>query len=160
MPAKKHKKVSEIMVAKVITFKVTDTLEAVAERFVKNGISGAPVINDKNEVIGIVSEKDLLRVLRASATKMDMVFPSAHDMGVYFQKSVDFSKMDHAFEKLGKLTVSEIMKSEVITLAPEDDVLKAGRTLIENKVNHIPIVKDKKLVGIVAREDIIRGLVE
>jgi CBS domain-containing protein len=159
MPAKKYKKVSEIMIAKVITFKTDDTLETVAEKFVKNKISGAPVINDKNEVIGIVSENDLLKALRASATKMDMVFPSAHNPGVYFEKSVDFTKIDKAFEKLGKLTVSEIMNAEVITLEPDDDLMKAGKTLIEKDVNHIPIVKDKKLVGIVAREDIIRGFV-
>jgi len=159
MPAKKSKKISEIMIVKVITFSIEDTLETVAEKFVKNGISGAPVINDKSEVIGIVSENDLLKALRACATKMDMIFPSAHNLGVYFEKSVDFSKIDKTFEKLGKLTVNEIMKTNVITLTPDDDVMKAGKTLLEKGVNHIPILKDKKLVGIVAREDIIRGLV-
>lgn len=160
MARKASKTVGDIMVTEVVILRPEDSLEDVVTRFIEKKISSAPVINENNEVVGIVSEYDLLKSLKDKSVRMSMVYPSVHSLGVAFQRDLDFGEIVKAFEKLRVIQVKEVMNAEVTTLNPKDSVKKAGATLLEKKVTHIPIVKNRKLVGIVAREDIIRGLVD
>lgn len=127
----------DIMISKVITVNVNDSLTVVEEKFRKNKIRHIPVV-DKGQVEGIISERDLLR---CDATRKT-------EEGFLFDK-----------EKLEQLILKYIMIHDPVTLGPEDSVMKAVDIMAVEKFGCIPIVDaEKKLVGIVSQIDILKLL--
>lgn len=92
-------------------------------------ISGAPVVDRKGELIGVLSKKDCLRAaLHAS----------------YHQE-------------LGG-TVSEYMSTSVETLNAEMDIMQAAERFVDSHYRRFPVIRDGRLVGQISRADILRAL--
>ncbi len=92
-------------------------------------ISGLPVVDDENNLIGIITEKDMLRLLFSDSIK-------AADV------------------------VSNYMTKEVTTFSPDEAALIIGNFLLLNSYRRVPIVEDGKIVGIIARREIISLILE
>ncbi|MFQ6009559.1 MAG: CBS domain-containing protein [Candidatus Aenigmatarchaeota archaeon] len=150
--------VRKVMRRKVITVKEEDTLHDVLKKFVKHNISGMPVVRDK-KVVGIVTESDVIRAI-------DAFLPKIHyDTATGFAVILSALKHGSCFEaarkdiiRTGKLKVKDFMKKKVITIRADDDLGTAARIMTRHKVKRLPVVKNKKLVGIIARADLIRAL--
>lgn len=152
--------VKEIMVEKVITFKPEDTLKEVVQKFSKNNISGAPVVDEENKVIGIISEADIFRTLRRNLSEFRMVhmFPEIEMIGLSFEEIPSDKKTEEIFEELSEILVSDMMKTGVKTVGPEDQIKAVIDIVSSGKINRVPVVSNGKLVGIVTRGDIIKGM--
>ena len=151
--------VEDIMVKEIITIKPDETIKEVAEKLAENNISGAPVVRN-NTLVGIISESDILEHIRKTCINLDMVFipTPLTKMGIIDFREVKGKNMEEAFIDAGKTKVSDIMKTDLITVTPEEFVKNAATLMVGKKINRLPVVKDEKLVGIVTRGDIIKGV--
>lgn len=73
---------------------------------------------------------------------------------------IDILKAINDGKELSRITASDIMSREVVTVNPETSITEMIKIMEEFQIIRIPVVKDEKLVGVVSRGDIIRNLVE
>lgn len=156
----KMNKIKDIMKTDVITLKPDNTLKEAVVKFAENDIHGAPVVDEDNKIIGILTEKDILSELKTKTTKLSLVFPSSHALGMTFQESITENEVRKAFQDVGNTPVSEVMNANVITTGPEDLIAEIAVKMVNKNVHRLPVVQDGELVGFVTRADIIKGLAE
>ena len=151
--------VEDIMVKDIIKVKPDDTVKEVALKFAENNISGAPVVeNDK--LVGVISESDILEHIKKACKKFDMVFDPTPltKLGIIDFREEKSKNMEETYKTAGKTLVSDVMKTDLITTTPQEFVKNAATLMVGKKINRLPVVKDDKLVGILTRGDIIKGV--
>ena len=141
-------KVSEIMKTDVYSVKPDDPLTKVASIICGKKVSGVSVVNDDGELVGIISEKDLLRAM----------YPSYEEFHEYPIHQMDFEKMEERYEDISKKKVEECMTKNVITVPPDTPILKLASLMIRQRIRRVPIVDGGKLVGIVSQGDIHQAI--
>ncbi len=144
-------KAKDIMVREVITVKRDQTVEDVIKLLMERNISGLPVVDDENHVVGIVTEGDL--IYRSKELKLPSYFTILD--GYIFLESP--KGMEDQIRKMVGYRVEDIMTVKVITLDEDDSIEKAASIMTDKKVNRLPVLKDGKLVGIISRRDIIKS---
>jgi CBS domain-containing protein len=153
-------KIKDVMNTNVITCKPDDPLSILSKLLKENHISGMPVV-EKGNVVGIVSETDLLRLFEVPQFSGGLWLPSPFEViEVPIRNLVRFEEFKKAFEDLKSKPVKDIMNKDVNSISPDDSLEEASSIMVKHKVNRLPVVENGKLVGIVARSDIIRGLSE
>lgn len=145
-------KAGDIMSRDVITIKKDASIEELADLLTQNKISGVPVVDDENRVIGIVSQKDLLY------KDMEPRFPAVFELlgGLIFFNSV--RQYNEDLRKLVATTVEGIMNTKVVTVDEDTGIDKIARLMVDRDINRVPVLRNGVLVGIVTRADIIRYL--
>lgn len=98
-----------------------------------------PVLNEKNELVGIVSEKDLLYASPSPASSLDIY--ELHYL-------------------ITKITVREVMTRDAITVSEHTPLEEAARIMVENKIGGLPVIRAGKLVGIVTESDLFKVFIE
>ena len=151
-------KVEDVMTREVVTLDAKDSIKDAVNKFAQNGISGAPVVDDEGNLMGILSETDILNAIKTKCKKLQMVYPSLSLVSVGFVESIDNKKVADAFQEIGSSPVTSIMKKDVITIKGDVELGEAIQLMREKKVNRIPVLKGKMVCGIITRCDIIRGL--
>jgi len=140
-------KVEDIMTREVISVPPGASLKQAAQLLVEHRISGLPVVDDENDVIGVFSEADVLPKETGGVVAQQ---PLAWLTG--FEVEVDRSKLDAS-------VVGEAMTSPAVTVDEQAPVSKAARLMGEHRINRLPVVEGRKLVGIVTRADLVRAFV-
>ena len=136
--------VSDVMTKDVITVKKNAGLNEAVRLLSENKISGMPVVDEENHVIGIVTEADILYMI---GIKSDHTFKDilTHILGEPIPK-----------HKNGE-TVADIMTSPAITTKLDADIREIAKILDEKRIKRLPVVDDKnKLIGIILGANIIR----
>jgi CBS domain-containing protein len=134
-------RVKDIMSRPVHTVRPTDTVEQAAVLLAEKQITAAPVLGPAGELVGMVSEGDLLRH-RVPAD------PTLH----LWRAAVD----DH---EARPRTVVDVMSVHALTAWPDEDVADVAKTMLDCDVRSIPVLDEGELVGIVSRRDILRVVV-
>jgi acetoin utilization protein AcuB len=98
-----------------------------------------PVLNKKGELVGIVSEKDLLYASPSPATSL-----SIHEIHYL----------------VSKITVDEVMTRDVFTVSEYTPLEEAARIMADNKIGGLPVVRDGRLVGIITESDLFKIFTE
>lgn len=142
----------EIMTRNVITANETNTIEEVARIFIDKKISGVPVVNKEQKLVGIITEGDLVYQQKKLNPP---IFLSFFDGVVQVGKHEFFEEL----KKVSAFLVKDLMTHEDLITAKEDtDVSDIATMLIENKVNRVPVIDDdEKIIGIITRHDIIKS---
>jgi CBS domain-containing protein len=135
-------KVQEIMTRDVVTIGPEADLRDVARILVESGISGLPVCGARRELLGVISEGDI--VLKEGGLVQGRRF---RRVGEEREKKVEAT------------TVREAMTSPVVTISPHAPVAEAARTMAELGIKRLPVVRNGALVGIVSRTDLVRAFV-
>ena len=147
------KRAGEIMTEKVVSVRPSDEVEKAARLLLEHKISGLPVVDDENRVVGMISEGDL--VLRAKEVKA----PAFSEIlgGVVFLESQ--KRFFTELKKTIALSVGELMTNKVYTVGEEATLEQIATLMSAKGINRVPVVdKDNKLLGIVTRQDIIKHL--
>ncbi|MFH0803192.1 MAG: CBS domain-containing protein [bacterium] len=143
---------SQIMSRDVITVSLSTTVKEIAAILNEKKISGLPVVNEKKELVGIVSEGDLIwKVARPHIPPHIQLLG-----GIIFLEN--FGEISLELKKMMALTASEIMTSKVVTITEETAVEDAAALMLNKKINRLPVTRGKEVVGIITRSDIIRTL--
>lgn len=138
--------VRDVMTKDVISVKKDTDIHEAARIISDNKISGLPVVDEDNRVIGIVSEADILHMagIEKEHTFRDIL---KHLLGEPFPKH-------RRGEKAG-----DIMTSPAITTTAETDIRKVAGILDEKRIKRLPVVDDNnKLIGVISRGDIVRAI--
>ena len=144
----------DVMTREVITVKRETTIRDLAELFARHRISSAPVVDDSGAMIGIVTETDLVE--QDKSLHIPTVI-SIFDWVIYLESDKKFEK---ELKKMTGQTVGDIYTGEVVQVSPSTPVSDVANLISSRKVNSIPVVDGNRLVGIVARIDLIRTMIK
>ncbi|MGF1741613.1 CBS domain-containing protein [Vibrio profundum] len=122
-------KVKDYMTAKAVTFTVEMSLSAALNKVMSSPHLGGPVINEKEEVIGFLSEQDLLDKL----VKVSYFCQDTHLVG-------------------------DCMHPEVLSVKPDTSIIELADKMRVGKPKAYPVVDNGKLVGIITRTDVLRAI--
>jgi CBS-domain-containing membrane protein len=143
----------EIMTRDVITVTRETTVRELAEIFTNRRISSVPVIDEAGEIIGIVTETDLVE--QDKSLHIPTVI-SLFDWVLYLESGRKFEK---ELKKMTGQTVGDIFSSEVTTVTPSTPVSDVADLMSSRKVHSIPVVQQNRVVGVVSRIDMIRSMI-
>jgi CBS domain-containing protein len=152
-------RIEQLMIRDVIILRPDETLREATRRLAENNIGGAPVVNEKGTLVGMVNEEDIIRELRTKGTRMQMIFPSSHALGMTFEETVTYTEAREAFDEVGDQPVSSVMHDEFLRVGPKDRLAEVAPGMAEHGYNRVAVVENGKLVGIITRRDVIRGLI-
>ncbi len=142
----------DIMTREVFSVFPETDLEELARLFVEKGVSTLPVIDAQGRLSGIISESDLVE--RDQPLHIPTVI-SIFDWVLYLESTKKFKE---ELKKISARTVAEICSGEVITCEPDTPVPEIARLMTKHHVHLVPVVDGEKVVGVVARLDIIRSM--
>jgi CBS domain-containing protein len=124
-------RICEVMSSPVVTVQPDTQLKDVAATLVEHGINAAPVLDASDRLVGIVSEADLLSLEVPPGPWSVASWASGH-------------------------TVREVMSQSVYTLTEHADAAAAARMMLRHNLKSVPVVAGDRVVGIVARRDLLR----
>ena len=142
-------KAEDVMVSTVITVGVNASIGEVAAILLNNHISAAPVVDEKGELVGIVSEGDLMRRPEIGTTKR-------HSWWLELISNKWASATEYI--KSHSRKVADVMTRDLITAKPDTPLGDIAGLLERNQIKRVPIVEGGKLVGIVSRANILQAL--
>ncbi|MBL7872543.1 MAG: CBS domain-containing protein [Cyclobacteriaceae bacterium] len=119
-----------VPLSKIITFKPNQPIQDVIKIIIEKKIAGAPVLDDRQQLVGMISEKDCLRLI-----------------------------VDQAYHNLPAETrmVSDYMTAQVQTLSPQTNIVEAAVQFLNSPIRRFPVVENGMLIGQVSRRHILRA---
>ncbi len=123
--------VEDYMAKRLITFSPDQSIMEVIAVLLKHRISGGPVVNEENELIGVISEGDCL-------------------------KEIVKGKYDNIPTLTGK--VHEHMAAEVVSIPPETNIFEAAKMFLSKRLRRFPVVRDGKLIGQISQKDVMKAV--
>ena len=147
------KTAADVMTRDVITVTRETSIRELAEIFTSRKISSAPVVNDQGDMIGIVTETDLVE--QDKSLHIPTVI-SLFDWVIYLESGKKFEK---ELNKMTAQTVGEIYSSQVFSVAQDAPVSAVADIMSSEKINAVPVVEGRKVVGIIARIDMIKTMI-
>lgn len=145
-------KAKDIMTKDVITISASKTIEELARILVEHKISGTPVVDEKGELIGIVTENDLVRKNKR------FHIPTIVRLFDAFIMLESRSRIEQEIKDMAAVTVGDIYRKEIVTVTEDTLVDEIATTMSEKNVHLIPVVDGKTIKGIIGKIDIIKGL--
>ncbi len=142
----------DIMTREVIAIAPEAKVEDLAKLLAEHRISGVPVLDAAGRLVGVVTQSDLVQRSR------DLELPPALnilDLHLFLETPSRFQKR---LEKLLGDRVKDVMTPDPTTLAPDTPVNDIARLMTAKGVHTLPVVEAGKVVGIVGKLDLIRGL--
>ncbi len=143
---------ADIMTTKIHTVHLDTEIKALAKTFVEHNVNAMPVVDDDGKLLGMVTQTDLVE--QDKPMHIPTVI-SLFDWVIYLESPKKF------LEEVRKVTarkVGEICSKEVVTCSPETPVATVASLMVDNKVHLIPVVENERMVGVIARLDIIRSM--
>ncbi|WP_438977684.1 CBS domain-containing protein [Polaribacter sp.] len=123
--------VSDYMTTKLITFKAEDSLDFVISQLIKYKISGGPVVNDKNELVGIISETDCIKHISESK---------------YYNMPSDRNNI-----------VGKYMVTDVDTIDKDMNIFDAAFKFLSSRRRRFPVCDNGKLIGQLSQKDVLKA---
>lgn len=126
----RYEPVNNYMAIDLVTFNLSQDIEEVINTMIDQEISGAPVLNDSDELVGVITEQDCLRAL------IDVAYHN---------------------QLLGASKVKDYMTPDPVTVSLDQDVLDVANLFLKTNFRRFPVVDNGKLVGQVSRRDILKA---
>jgi len=123
--------VQDFMTRNLYTFTPNDSMHNVINTLVSKGISGAPVIDEKGDLCGVISEGDCL-------------------------KQVVRGKYLNTPEMIG--TVGEYMTPNPTCVAPNENIMEVAKKFLELRIRRFPVLENGKLVGQISQRDVMAAI--
>jgi CBS domain-containing protein len=140
-------RVENFMTRRVVTITPDTTLLAAAKLMLEHRVGGLPVLDASARLIGVFSESDLLR----EESKGEPGSP-------WLQMMLGPGGQPAEPPRLDTQKVGDIMTRHPITIAPDASIAQACRLLHERRLRRVPVVESDKLVGMIARADLVRAV--
>jgi CBS domain-containing protein len=133
------------MTTEILTVGPEASLKEAARRMLEGEISGLPVINDDGDLVGIITEADFM------ATEADRRVTRRAGLLRLFVRDAEIP----SHERL----VGDVMTADVKVIGPESDHAEAARLMEKEGIKRIPVVADGRLIGLIARADMLKAYV-
>jgi CBS domain-containing protein len=145
-------RVKDVMNKDVVKVYPQNTIEDALQIFAEHPFSLLPVVNEKGEVVGVLSRTDIMNAILPDFLEDIEHISFIRHFGKLEEELFDLS----AIQAL--LLVKDLMTEKVVSINAEDSLLKAAAVMQKHKVRALPVVEERKLCGIITRTDIIMAL--
>ncbi len=138
--------VRDVMTREVISIRKYENIDQAVKVLSENNISGLPVVDREDHVVGMISEADILSMIgvKREHTLKDIL---RHIFGEPLPE-----------RRMGDV-IGDVMTSPVVSIGPDIDIHEAARIMDMKKVRRLPVVDaDKKLIGLISRADIVKAM--
>lgn len=122
-------KVSDYMAANLITFKPDMEMRLAISHLIEKRISGAPVVDDRGNLVGVLSEQDCMKMALSAGYHDDP----------------------------GGL-VKDFMSTKVVTIEADTSILQLAQMFVDSPYRRYPVLQNNRLVGQISRRDVLRAL--
>ncbi|MBU1249293.1 MAG: CBS domain-containing protein [Proteobacteria bacterium] len=131
--------VKDVMTTKVLSLRESDSLSVARSLMDMHRIRHIPIVGVEDRFIGLITHRDLLGATISHLADVDPETQKEIDAGV---------------------PIKEVMRSDLHTVDPDDQLIEAAKTLLNNKYGCLPVVKDGRLVGIITEADFLKLTIE
>jgi len=143
-------KAADVMVSNVITVHQDTPVAKIAEVLLANRISAVPVVNEKDVVVGIVSEGDLIHRVESGTVRQ---------RSWWLELFAGKEMLAHEFVKSHARKASDVMTRPVVSVKPDTSLGDIAALLEKHRIKRVPVVNNGKIAGIVSRANLIQALV-
>jgi CBS domain-containing protein len=142
----------DIMTTDLITVSPDMEIAAAAKILLDRRINGAPVVDEDNNLVGILCQSDLI------AQQKKLPIPTLFTFldGIFQLTSA--KQIEKQVRKIAALKVSEAMTSRPVTVAPDTGLEAVAALMVDSNFHTLPVVAEGRLVGVVGKEDVLRTL--
>ena len=140
--------VRDVMKPIQVTFSPHMSWKEAAHALLRHGLSSACVVDERQKLMGIVSEKDLFRGM----------FPSYGEWMHEPHAFLDLEDVEAHALTAGEKSIADVMSRKLVTTTPATPVLRIGGLMVSSGVHHVPVLEGEVLVGVVGRGDIYRAI--
>ncbi len=144
----------EVMTEEVITVTKDTSIKDLSDLFIKHKVNGFPVVDEDGQLIGIVTEKNLIE------QNKNLHIPTVialFDAVIYLESG---KKFEEEVKRFNATQVKDIYTSNVVTVSSDANIHEIASLMAEKSVHSIPVVDGKKIQGIIGKLDIIKGLAQ
>jgi CBS domain-containing protein len=147
----------DVMIRDMIVLGPDTPLLEIHRLFVEEEIHGAPVVDEQDRVLGVVSTLDLLRATDETESTDD-------DRSTYYRDGSSASAMgwidlpEETRERARNLTASDVMTKELVRVSPEATLREVATTMLQQHVHRVLVVAQGNLVGVITSFDLLRVL--
>jgi CBS domain-containing protein len=143
--------VKDIMTKKVITVNPTMNIRTLAQLLVKKNISGAPVVDKKGNLLGIVREEGVMfQDKKVHLPTFVTLFGGFLSFGT--------KRFEEEVKKIVASRASDIMEKDIVTISRDAKVEDVATLMIEKGSFYVAVVDKEKLIGVVTKKDIVRAI--
>ena len=139
----------DVMTTNVITVLEDTPIDDIVRTLLKWRISGVPVVNENDELVGIVSEGDLIR--RSGAQEFG-------DGSWWLAGLLAAEPQEPAYTKTAGQFAKDVMTASVVTVSEDDRLSRVAETLEQHGIKRVPVVRNGKVIGLVSRANLLHGL--
>ena len=143
----------DVMTTGVITVDPDTSVQAVAKLLSERGISGVPVVDTADRLVGIVSEGDLLHRVETGTERV-----AGRRRSWWLDTIASDQELARDYIKSHGRTAKDVMTREVISVTEATDLAEVAMLLETKRIKRVPVLRDGKLVGIVSRANLVRAL--
>jgi CBS domain-containing protein len=142
----------DIMTEKVITVRPETPLDEFARILIEYRISGAPVVDKDGNLVGIVTENDLINQNKR------LHIPTVIRLFDAFIMLESPRKIKDEIKRITAATVWDICTKEVVTVSEDTSLQEIATIMSEKNIHLLPVMRDKSIVGIIGKADIIKAM--
>ena len=142
--------IDQVMKTQVITINKNSTYKQAVQILLDNKISGAPVVDDDGHLVGMLSEKDVFKVL----------YPFYKSYCEHPEEYIDAESREHKALEIQDHKIDRLMTTNLCCVHPKEKVMAAGGVMLAKGFHRLPVVEDGKLIGIVSRRDIYHSILK
>lgn len=145
--------VRSVMSTDVVTFTPDESVQDATRRLVERGIDGGPVLDPDGQLVGMLTSGDLL----VQETKLH--YPTVLSLfGAYLELPSSHRRFEEDLRRAVGATVGDVMHADPVACAEDDTLERAATLMHEHEVSRLPVTSGGRLVGIIARGDILRAV--
>lgn len=150
--------VKDVMTPNPVTVQADANVSEAASILRKKRIGGIPILKGE-QLVGIVTETDILSLLDVGELSDDLWLPSPLEIiEIPIREYVNWEKTRKALTYISESPISDIMSTNVIYIDDEAEIEEAAKLMLSEGIARLPVVKNNRLVGIITRQDIVRGI--
>ena len=143
----------DVMTTGVITVDPDMSVQAVAKLLSERGISGVPVVDAADRLVGIVSEGDLLHRVETGTER-----PTRRRRSWWLDAIASDQELARDYVKSHGRTAKDVMTREVISVTETTDLTEIAMLLETKRIKRVPVLREGQIVGIVSRANLVRAL--
>lgn len=143
----------DVMKTELVTVGEDTPVKEIARKMLDHDISGLPVVNGQGEILGVVSELDLMR------KQIKPNEPSIWTMIWGMDPDREKQHRDAIRKYMGK-TAGDVMTAPAMTVEASDSLEKVGNLMFNKQIKRVFVTKDKKLAGVISRSAFTKLLLE
>ena len=146
-----HLTAADVMTRDIISVRPNDTLRHAAQIMLDRAVSGLPVVDAEGRVVGVVSERDLIPLDDAAEKRarwwLDILAEGE-------ELAPDFLAAINGMNR----SVAKVMRTDLITVSEHTPLREVAEVIARQNIRRVLVITDGKLVGIVARRDLVKAL--